>query len=284
MSAQIILQMIVSGLLLGFIYSLVAVGMSLIWGVMGFINFAHADFMMLSMYAAFWANHLLKIDPIISLPAVALLMFLAGAATYKGIIRRVADASILVQLFVGFGLMISFRGIAQFLWSPDFRTIPHALLSGRLQMFGLFLSIPQVIAGLGAVIFDVALYWFIQKTETGRQLRAVAEDRVAASLMGIDSERMFALAWGIAVACAGLAGSLIVSYYYVYPDVGAIFGVMAMIIVSMAGFGNIMGALGTSILCGLVVSLGGVLVNPAFKFAIVFLFYLVVMVARGSQE
>jgi branched-chain amino acid transport system permease protein len=272
MSGQIILQMIVSGLLLGFIYSLVAVGMSLIWGVMGFINFAHADFMMLSMYASFWLNSLLKIDPIVSLPAVMLLMFLAGAGTYKVVIRRVVESSILVQLFVGFGLMISFRGVA------------HALIRGRLQVFGLFLGIPQVLAGVGAVVFDVLLYWFIQKTETGRQLRAVAEDRVAATLMGIDSEKMYTLVWGIAVACAGAAGGLVVSYYYVYPDVGAIFGVMALIIVSMAGFGNILGTLLTSIICGLVVSLGGVLVNPAFKFAMVFLFYLVVMVARGSQE
>jgi branched-chain amino acid transport system permease protein len=284
MSGQIILQMIVSGLLLGFIYSLVAVGMSLIWGVMGFINFAHADFMMLSMYASFWLNSLLKIDPIVSLPAVMLLMFLAGAGTYKVVIRRVVESSILVQLFVGFGLMISFRGVAQFLWSPNFRTIPNALIRGRLQVFGLFLGIPQVLAGVGAVVFDVLLYWFIQKTETGRQLRAVAEDRVAATLMGIDSEKMYTLVWGIAVACAGAAGGLVVSYYYVYPDVGAIFGVMALIIVSMAGFGNILGTLLTSIICGLVVSLGGVLVNPAFKFAMVFLFYLVVMVARGSQE
>lgn len=284
MQAQIIVQAVVSGLLLGFIYSLVAVGMALIWGVMGFVNFAHADFMMLSMYAGFWMYALWKIDPLFSFPIVAILMFIAGVVTYRAIIRRVVGSSILVQLFVGFGLMISFRGIAQFLWSPDYRTIPQSILSGRLQAFGLFLGIPQVVAGLGAVLFDVLLYWFIQRTETGRKLRAVAEDRVAASLMGIDSERMNALAWGIAVACAGAAGGLMISYYYVYPDVGAIFGVMALIIVSMAGFGNILGTLLTAAICGVVVSLGGVFINPAFKFAVVFMFYLTVMVIRRSTE
>jgi branched-chain amino acid transport system permease protein len=284
MPVQIVMQALVSGLLLGFIYSLVAVGMSLIWGVMGFVNFAHADFMMLSMYASYWMYALWGLDPVLSLPLVVGLMFVAGVVTYKGIISRVVGSSILVQLFVGFGLMIAFRGFAQFLWSPDFRTIPDTLISGRLQAFGLYLSIPQVLAGLGAVVLDAVLFWFIQRTETGRKLRAVAEDRVAAALMGIDSERMYALAWGIAVACAGAAGGLIISYYYVYPDVGAIFGVMALIIVSMAGFGNILGTLLTSMICGVVVSLGGVFINPAFKFAIVFVFYLVFMVARRSRE
>jgi branched-chain amino acid transport system permease protein len=225
-----------------------------------------------------------NIDPVFSFPFVAILMFLTGVATYRAIIRRVVESSILVQLFVGFGLMIAFRGIAQFLWSADYRTIPESIISGRLEVFGLFLGIPQVLAGLGAVLLDVLLYWFIQKTETGRMLRAVAEDRVAASLMGIDSERMNALAWGIAVACAGAAGGLMISYYYVYPDVGAIFGVMALIIVSMAGFGNILGTLVTASVCGVVVSLGGVFINPAFKFAVVFLFYLAVMVIRRSTE
>lgn len=284
MSSQIILQTIASGLLLGFIYSLLAIGITLIWGVMGFVNFAHADFMMLSMFAAYWAYALLNVDPLISLPVIALLLFIMGVLTYKLTVSRVVDAPVAIQLFVSFGLMIFLRGSAQFLWTADYRMISNPMLQGRLQVFGLFLGIPQLLAGIGAALIDGLLYWFIQKTETGRTLRAVAEDKVAASLMGIDSERMYALAWGMAVGSAGIAGALISNYYYTYPDVGVIFGVMGLVIVSMAGFGNILGAFAMSLVCGVVVSVSGLIISPAFKYAVVFILYLCILVLRRSQE
>jgi len=283
MPAQIVLQAAVSGVLLGLIFSLIAVGVALIWGVMGFINFSHADFMMLGMYSAYWLYTLYNIDPVFSLPVEAVLSFFLGVLVYQFIMSKVVGTSIVVQLFVTFGLMIFIRGVAQFLWSPDYRQIPETLVTGRLQVFGAFIGIPQLLAGAGALVIDVILYWFIQKTETGRALRAVAEDNLAASLMGIPSERMYALAWGLGVAGAGLAGGLISTYYYIYPDVGGVFGLMALVIVAMA-FGNILVTFVTSIITGLVVALSGLFIGPAFKYAVVFLFFLAVLLLRRTRE
>jgi len=283
MAPQVILQAAVSGLLLGLIFSLISVGLALIWGVMGFINFAHADFMMLSMYLAFWLFTLYGIDPVFSLPVAAVLSFILGVLVYRLIVSRVVGASIVVQLFVTFGLMIFLRGSAQFLWSPDYRQIPETLVSGRLQIFGVYIGIPQLLAGAGALVVDAILYWFIQKTETGRALRAVAEDKLAASLMGIPSERMYALAWGIGVGGAGLAGALISTYYYIYPDVGSVFGLIALTIVAMA-FGNILVTFIASIATGLVISLGGIIIGPALKYAVVFLVFLAVLLLRRTKE
>jgi branched-chain amino acid transport system permease protein len=280
--AQVLLQVIVSGLLLGFIYSLIAMGVTLIWGVMGFVNFAQADFMMLSMYIAYWMNSLFGVDPVISVPIGAIVLFVAGVVTYKLIISRVVGAAIAVQLFVTFGLMIFLRGSAQFLWTAEYRQIAETVVKGRLRIFGLFIGYPQLLAGLGAAVIDGLLYWFIQKTETGRSLRATAEDKEAASLMGIDGERMYALAWGLAVSCAGIAGGLLSTYYYVYPDVGAIFGLMALVIVAMAGFGNIPSAFLTSLFCGVVIALAGLFIGPSLKYAAFFVIFLIVILFRRA--
>jgi branched-chain amino acid transport system permease protein len=284
MSPQVVAQTLISGLLLGFVYSVIAVGITLIWGVMGFVNFAHADYMMLSMYAAFWFNNLLGIDPFLSLPVIAGLMFLAGVLTYRMVVSPVIDAPISIQLFVSFGVLLLLRGGAQFLWTADYRSITGTLVSGRLEVFGLFLGLPQLAAGAGAILLDLLLYWLVRKTELGRALRAVAEDSVSASLMGIDSGRMFALAWGLAIASAGIAGGLISTYYYIFPTVGVIFGIMGLLIVSLAGFGSIPQASVVSLVFGVGLAVAGLLFSPALKFAIVFALYFVVLVVQRRAE
>jgi branched-chain amino acid transport system permease protein len=280
MTTEIIIQTIVSGLLMGFIYALVAAGLSLIFGLMEIVNFAHGEFMMLSMYTAFWLYTLFGLDPLFSLPLCVALLFLIGVATHYGIIRRILDAPMLVQLTATFGLAVFLRSLAQFLWTPDFRTVGDPIVAGRVEVMGIFLGVPQLVASLGCVIAFVALYLFINRTETGMALQATAQDRDAAALMGIRTDRMYALGWGIGAACVAVAGVLLTNYYFVFPEVGLLFALIAYVAVAMGGFGSILGALVAGVLIGLVEALGGLLIAPAFKYVIIFVMYLVIVVVR----
>jgi branched-chain amino acid transport system permease protein len=278
--AEIIAQAVASGLLLGAVYALIAAGLSLIFGLMEIVNFAHGEFLMLAMFTAFWLYALHAVDPLVSLPLAALLLFAIGVATYYGIVKRVLRGPALAQIFATFGLAVFLRGLAQFLWTPDFRVVQAPLVAGRLNVFGLFLGIPQVVASVGALLAFAALFLFLSRTETGQALLATAQDRQAAQVMGIDTDRMFALGWGIGAACVGVAGVLLANFYYVFPDVGAVFALLAYVTVALGGFGSILGALVAGIIVGLVERLAGLLISPSLKYAAVFALYLAVVLIR----
>ncbi len=280
MTTEIILQTVMSGLLMGFIYALVAAGLSLIFGLMEIVNFAHGEFMMLAMFAAFWLYALFGLDPLFSIPFAAALLFAIGVATHYGIIRHILHAPMLVQITATFGLAVFIRSLAQFLWTPDFRSIPDPIVAGRVEVMGIFLGLPQIVASAGCLLAFALLFLFIHRTETGMALQATAQDREAASLMGIRTDRMYALGWGIGAACVAVAGVLITNYYFIFPEVGVIFALIAYVTVAMGGFGSLPGALLAGILIGLVEALGGLLIDPAFKYAIVFVMYLGVVLVR----
>jgi len=279
---SLFLQTVLNGLMLGFVLSLVASSLSLIWGVMGVVNFAHGDFMMLSMYISYWAFSLVHIDPMVSLLLSAGLLFLLGMLLHGTIFVRVQDAPMIVQVLATSGLAMFMRGSAQYLFSPLYRLIQVSWISGQLTLFGgLRVGKPQLVSGLGAILVTVFFFWLIEKTETGRALRAVAEDRAVASLVGIDSQRMNALALAIGLACVGVAGGLISTYYYVFPNVGIMFGTLGLVIVGMAGFGNIRGSFTAGIGAGLVMALSGYYISSTYKTVTVFLLYLVVVQVRA---
>ncbi len=280
MTTEIIIQAIISGLLMGFVYALIAVGLSLIFGLMEIVNFAHGEFMMLGMYAAFWFWALFGLDPLVSLPICAALLFVLGLATHYGIIRPILNASMLVQICATFGFAVFLRALAQLLWTPDFRTIAHPLVEGRVEIAGIFLGLPQIVASLGSLLAFALLYLFINRTDAGLALQATAQDRQAASLMGIPTDRMFALGWGIGAACVGIAGGLLSTFYFVFPEVGFLFALLAYVAVAMGGFGSILGCLFAGLLIGLMESLGGLLIDPSFKYVFIFAMYLAVVFFR----
>ena len=280
MSVEVILQGLVSGLLMGFVYALIAAGLSLIFGLMEIVNFAHGEFLMLAMFATFWAWALARLDPLTSLPITVGLLFLLGFAVYHGLIRWILGAPMLAQIFATFGLAIFLRAAAQALWGVDFKLVKSPLADGRLAVGGLFIGLPQLAASVGALAAFGFLYWFITRTETGLALQATAQDRQAASLMGIDTQRMFALGWGIGAACVGAAGALLAMFFYIFPDVGATFALLAYVTVALGGFGNVPATLAAGIVVGIVEVLAGLLIAPAFKYAVVFALYLVVVLWR----
>ncbi len=170
---------------MGFVYALIAAGLSLIFGLMEIVNFAHGEFLMLAMFSTYWAWALWRLDPVLSLPLTAAVLFLLGFATYHGLIRWVLGAPMLAQIFATFGLAIFLRSAAQAIWGVDFHLVKDPLVQGRISLGGLFIGLPQLVASVGALLAFVFLNWFISRTETGLALQATAQDRQAASLMGI---------------------------------------------------------------------------------------------------
>jgi branched-chain amino acid transport system permease protein len=279
-SFEILLQTLLSGVLIGLIYALVAVGLTLIFGVMDIVNFAHGEFLMLGMYASFWGFSLWALDPLFTLPLTALMLFALGASIYHLVIRRIIRAPMLSQIFTTFGLMILFRGVAQFLWKPDFRAIGHSMVQGNVMFSGLQFGLPQIAAAAGAVVVTGAIGWFLQRTRLGAALEATAADKEAAALMGIDIQKMFGLAWGIGAACAGVAGALLSTFFPIYPEVGANFILIAFVTVALGGFGSVAGAFWAGIIVGIVEVFGGFLVGPEYKLALVLALYLLVVLLR----
>jgi branched-chain amino acid transport system permease protein len=279
-TAQILLQTLLSGVLVGLVYALVAIGLTLIFGVMDIVNFAHGEFLMLGMYASFWAYALLRLDPMFTLPFTALALFAVGVAIYRLVIRRIIDAPMLSQIFTTFGLMILLRGLAQYLWKPDFRSVDQTVVAGKVAFAGLQFGMPQVVAALGAIATTGLVWWFLRSTRLGAALEATAADKEAAALMGIDSRKMFALAWGIGAACAGVAGALLSTSYPIFPEVGSTFILVAFVLVALGGFGSVTGAFWAGILVGIVEVVGGFLWDPAYKMVLVLSLYLLVVWVR----
>ena len=280
MTAELLIQLLVSGLGMGFIFALIAIGLALIYGVVGVVNFAHGEFLMVSMYATYLAFELGGLDPLVTLPFVAVAMFGFGVAVYYLLMRRVLGAALHAQIFATFGLMVFMQAAAQFIFGADYFSVDHSLLSGVLHIGGITLPMPQIAAAGGALLCTAGLYAFVFRTGPGRALRAVSQDRVAALTMGIDADRMNALAWGLASACVGVAGSLLSNFYYVFPRVGAVFVLVAYVTVALGGFGSISGALVAGIIIGVLQVLSGFFLTSTLKFVPVYLLYLVVVLLR----
>ena len=280
MSFEIIAQAIVSGLMTGLIYALIAAGLSLIFGLMNIVNFAHGEHLMVSMFASFWLWALLGLDPVISIPITILLMALCGVLTHYFLIRFILKAKMLIQICATFGLSIFIRALAQYLWTPDFRNVDQPLLEGRIEFANVFIGQPQFFASLVCLAAFVVLYLFVTRTETGLALQATAQDREAAEILGIPSNKMFAIGWGIGLGCVGVAGGMMTNYFFIFTDVGVNFALFAFVAVALGGFGSIIGCLYAGIIIGLVESLGGLLIDPSFKLLYVFAIYLLVVIYK----
>ncbi len=284
MTAEAIIQSLASGLLMGLIYGLVAAGLALIFGLMDVVNFAHGEFLMTAMYATFGLFLAFALDPLVAAPFVAAAMFIFGAVVYLGLVRFAMSASAnagMVQIFATFGLAITMRGLAQFLFTPDYRSIPHSWLGGKtFNVAGIFLPAPQLAGALVSLAAFGALWLVINKTDFGRALEATREDAGAVALVGIDKKRIFALGWGLGGALVGLAGAVLSIFFYIYPDVGASFALIAYVTVALGGFGSVFGAFAAGILVG-VVEAGTAFILPAsLKSLGIYVLYLLVVVLR----
>lgn len=269
---------------MGLLYGLIAVGLALIFGLMDVTNFAHGEFLMLAMYLSFFLFAFFAIDPLLSAPLVAAALFVFGAVIYLLIVRFAMRAKAnagMVQIFTTFGLAIVMRGLAQFFFTPDYRSIPQSWLGGKtISVAGIFLPEPQLVGALVSVLAFAGLYFFIHRTDFGRAIEATREDPGAVALVGIDKNRVFAFSWGLGAALVGLAGAIMAVFFYIYPDVGASFALIAYVTVALGGFGSVFGAFAGGIIVGLVEAVTALVLPPSLKSVGIYAVYLLVVFIR----
>ena len=265
---------------MGFIFALIALGLTLIFGVMNIVNFAHGEFLMIGMYSAFLSSTLLSIDPLVSLPIVAAVGFILGVMSYYFLIRYILRGPMVAQLFGTFGLMLFLRYLVMFIMGPSPKTIQQGILIGKTVSLGwLTFDVSKLTAAGVSILLFVFVYWMINRTKLGRALRATSIEAEAARYMGIDTEKMNALAWGIGGATAGIAGGLLANFYYITPTVGMLFVMIAFATVALGGFGSIKGAFLAGLIVGLIMMVSGQYLSQ-IKIAFVYLAYFLVVVLR----
>lgn len=279
-SFQLLLQSSISGLLIGGIYALVAVGLSLIFGLMNIVNFAHGDYLMLAMYATFWANYLLGWDPLVTLPFVLFIWFFAGAATYKVVIRRILDAPMVAQMFSTFGLGLFLRYGAYFFWSADVRKVNDNLLSGILDIGNIYITKAELVAFFGSFAATALLFLFIKRTKLGKAIQATSQNKEAAMEMGIYTDKVNAIGWGIGIMCVGLGGVLLATYYPVHIYSGWMFTLISYISVALGGFGSFWGVYLGGMMIGVIENVFGTVFVPTFKMVFVYATFIFILIYR----
>ena len=279
-SAQLLLQSLVSGLLMGGIYSLVAVGLSLIFGLMNIVNFAHGDFLMLAMYATFWANVLLGWDPLVTLPFVLVVWFLAGMGTYRLVVRRILGAPMVSQMFSTFGLGLFLRYGAYFFWKADVRKVNDNLLSTTLDVGNIYMTKAELVAFLVSIGATSLLFLFIKRSRLGKAIQATSQNKEAAVEMGIYTDRVNAVGWGIGIMGVGLAGVLLATFFPIHIYSGWTFSMISYISVALGGFGSFWGVYLGGLLIGVIENVLGTIFAPALKMVFVYATFVLVLVYR----
>ena len=279
---HVIPQLAVSTLLLGGIYALIAVGLTLIFGVMRVVNFAHGEFLMLAMYLAFWSFALLGLDPYVTLVLSVPVIFGMGWSSYHIVMRPVINASHNVQVFTTVGLSIALQNVALVLWTADAQFVRTSYYSVVVRLGSAAFNLAQLVAFAVAVLATAALFAFLRWSYTGKLMRATAQDRQAASLMGIDTGRVYSLTWAVGVACVGVAGVLLAPVYPVYPTVGLQFVLIAYVSVVLGGLGDMAGALIASLIVATVEVVGSYVIGTAWKEILYLLLFIGILVVRPA--
>jgi branched-chain amino acid transport system permease protein len=275
-----ILGTVLQGLLSGMVYGLMALGLSVIFGVVRVVNFAHGEMMVLAMYAAYLINAESGLDPLLALPLVTLALFFLGYGLQRGLINRfiarpdnqqflllLAIATILTaSLLIGFG--------------PDARNVQVDYAYDSFELGPLLLDKVRVIAALGALLAVAALWGFFRFTRTGKSIRACADNQIGAAVVGLDVKRLYALTFGIGAACVGAAGCLMLLLVDVQPYVAADYTLLAFIIVILGGLGSMPGAMLGGVIVGVAEALSARFIEPSFKSAISFALLILVLLVR----
>lgn len=276
------LQVLISGILIGGIYSLISMGLNLILGVVRIVNFAHGEFLMVAMYVSFLLYSTFGMDPYLSAPIVILTLFLFGFFVQRVVIQPILDTSATVKIFATLGLSVALQNLALMLFNADYQTVQTTYQTSVIRLGDVAISVPRLIAFVVAIFIAIALFYFLKNTLIGKAIRAVAMERRAASLMGINVKKIYIIAFGIGSALVGLAGSLLMPIYYVFPTVGGLFVLTAFVVVVLGGMGSMLGAFLGGLLIGLVEAFAGVWISPGLKEAVYFTIFILVLLFRPS--
>jgi branched-chain amino acid transport system permease protein len=280
LDATILIAAAINGLLIGGIYTLVASGLTLIYGVLHIINFAHGSLLMLAMFGVFFLLTKLGVDPYASLFVMVPGMFLLGYLLYRGVIGRFSNGKDENILLITLGLSILIENLALMFFKGDTRTISVSYSDRMVELGPLLLSFPKIVSFLAAMVLCALLGLFIQRTDTGRAIRAVAKERMGARLVGIDVDRVFAISYGIGLATLGAAACLLMPIFYVSPTTGHVFVIVAFTVVVLGGMGSFFGAVVGGLIVGLTESFGGLFLGESLGQIGISLIFILILLLR----
>lgn len=281
---EIFLQLLLNGVLLGGTLAIISIGLTLIFGIVRVVNFAHGEFLMIGLYAVYLLNQHFGLHPYVAIVPAVLILFMLGAAMQRFIIQPLLSAEGHIQIFATVGVSIALMNAALLIFGADVRTVsnPSGLGTGSLPLGSLRTNTGQVLTFLVSLALVGGLHWFLHATFLGRAVRATAQHRNAAQLMGVNVNRIYIFAFGLGCACLGLASGMIAPQYPVFPTVGTFFVLTAFVIVVLGGLGSLSGALLGSILIGVVDSLAGYYIAPDLKEVVYFLIFLAILIFRPT--
>ena len=278
----LLLPALVGGLLTGGVYALVALGLTLIYGVLHIVNFAHGSLLMMAMFGAWLLAAKLGLDPLVALPLLTAIMFAVGWALYRFVIGRVSHGDDRAILLATLGIAVVLDNLALVVFTGDTRTIETPYALQMIQAGPLLIPLAKVIAFACALLLAGALWAFMALTDTGRAIRAVAREPEGAALVGIRPDRIFALAYGIGIACLGAAACLLLPSFYVSPQVGSVFVLVAFTVVVLGGMGSFPGAVVGGLLVGVTENLGGLYLGEDLGPICVPLLFIAVLLVRPT--
>jgi branched-chain amino acid transport system permease protein len=280
LDASILLAATINGLLIGGIYTLVASGLTLIYGVLHIINFAHGSLLMLAMFGVYFLLTKLGVDPYLSLLVMVPAMFALGYVLYRGLIGRLAHGKDENILLITLGLSILIENLALMFFKGDTRTISVSYSDRMVELGPLLLSFPKIVSFVAAMVLCALLGLFIQRTDTGKAIRAVAKERMGARLVGIDVDRVFAISYGIGLATLGAAACLLMPIFYVSPTTGHVFVIVAFTVVVLGGMGSFFGAVVGGLIVGLTESFGGLFLGESLGQIGISLIFILILLFR----
>ncbi len=282
MDPTILAAATINGLLLGGIYTLVASGLTLIYGVLHIINFAHGSLLMLAMFGVYYLLTKLGVDPYLSMVVMVPAMYVFGYALYKGVIGRLASGKDENILLITLGLSIFIENLALMFFKGDSRTISVSYSDKMIALGPTLVPLPKLISFVAALLICAVLGAFMKYTDTGRAIRAVARERVGARLVGIDVDRIFAISYGIGLATLGAAACLLMPIFYVSPTIGHVFVLVAFTVVVLGGMGSFIGAVVGGLIVGLTESFGGLFLGESLGQIGISLIFILVLLFRPS--
>jgi branched-chain amino acid transport system permease protein len=275
-------QLIVSTLLLAGVYALIAVGLTLIFGVMRVVNFAHGEFLMLGMYLAVGAFAFLRFDPYLTLAVSLPIGFAVGWMSYRGVMGPIIHGSHNVQVFTTVGLSIALQNLALVLFTADARFLRTEYYAVVVRVAGAAFNVAQIVAFVVAVALTAGLFAFMRWSYTGKVMRATAQDRHASALMGNDTDRVYALTWAVGITCVGAAGVLLAPIYPVYPTAGLQFVLIAYVAVVLGGLGDMVGAVIAALVIATVEVFGSYVIGTAWKEVLYLLLFIAILIVRPA--
>lgn len=273
-------QILINGLLVGGLYACIALGFSLVWGVLNILNVLHGSLIMLGAYATFWLFHLLGLDPLISLPLTIVALFLFGYGIQRGIINQVVRAPMFMTLILTFGLDLIVVNLALYFWTGNIRSVTPPYATATLTVLGARVPFIRLAMFLLALLVTGLLFMFLNRTWSGRAIRATRMDLDAARLMGIPIAHTYALTFGLGAAMAGAGGALIAVGFPFTPGVGGEYLARAFVICVMGGLGNMLGALVGGIVLGLVEQAATVVLGPGYQGFVSFALLIATLLVR----